>query len=168
MRRTALVLVLTAMLIAIATCSCRAQIIAAKLIDVIDGDTITAVHDGLSFRVRFAGIDAPELDQPGGLDSRANLARLAENPLTLELFGRDFFGRQVAIVRCGDEDLNLSQVRDGQAIIDRQHFRRVIPANRQLEYEQAQEEAKKEHRGFWAQINPMLPKQWRKSHKPHR
>lgn len=79
---------------------------------VIDGDTI--VSDGL--RIRLAGIDAPELSQPGGAKARSHLIRLiAGGAVRIEPLGTDRYGRLVARVhaRCGD--LGRRMVRDGYA-----------------------------------------------------
>ena len=78
----------------------------------IDGDTI--VSDGA--RIRLAGIDAPELSQPGGSEARSHLIRLiAGGAVRIEPISTDKYGRLVARVhaRCGD--LGQLMVRDGYA-----------------------------------------------------
>ena len=51
--------------------------IKGKVIKVYDGDTITVLDelDGGKFRIRLAGIDAPEKGQPGDKEATAFLTR---------------------------------------------------------------------------------------------
>lgn len=80
---------------------------------VIDGDTI--VSDGA--RVRLAGIDAPELSQPGGAAARSHLIRLiAGGAVRIEPLSTDRYGRMVARVHARSGDLGRMMVRDGYAL----------------------------------------------------
>lgn len=78
-----------------------------KVIKVADGDTITVVRGSVKEKVRFCGIDAPEVKhgnapgQPLGQESRANLQRLideAGGEVLLSIVDRDHYGRSVAEV----------------------------------------------------------------------
>ena len=58
-----------------------AYIYRATVVDVHDGDTFTADIDlgfniGIRYRVRLAGCNAIELNQPGGYEARAHLLGL--------------------------------------------------------------------------------------------
>ena len=56
------------------TSSPSAKTLQGKVIKVADGDTITIVDDrDFKYRIRLAGIDAPEKDQPYGKESTKNL-----------------------------------------------------------------------------------------------
>jgi endonuclease YncB( thermonuclease family) len=80
---------------------------------VIDGDTI--VSDGA--RIRLAGIDAPELSQPGGAEARSHLIRLiAGGAVRIEPLSTDRYGRMVARVHAGCGDLGRLMVRNGYAL----------------------------------------------------
>lgn len=98
----------------------------ATLSEVVDGDTIwVALADGSKEKVRYIGIDAPELAHDGspaeylGEEATAhNATLLAEGPLRLELDvdDRDDFGRLLAYVWAGEILVNERMVADGYAV----------------------------------------------------
>lgn len=67
--------------------------------------TVSAVHDGDTFtiktatsqqKVRLAGIDAPELDQPFGVESRGYLRKVVLHKLvSIETVKNDKYGRVI-------------------------------------------------------------------------
>ena len=84
----------------------------------------TSVTDGDTFRletgetVRLIGIDAPELSQPGGKESRQYLARLVLNKgITLEkgFEDRDKYNRLLRFVYIDDVCINEEMIRQGYA-----------------------------------------------------
>lgn len=81
---------------------------------VIDGDTI----DIQGHRIRLAGIDAPELDQPYGLVSKSALIRLCANQDVRAVFhGQDDYQRAVATCYLPDgRDLSAELVKAGLAL----------------------------------------------------
>lgn len=97
----------------------------ADLERVIDGDTIVVVLD-LGFDIyrretlRLRGIDAPEKrgeERVEGLLSKAYLEQLlGDSRLTIETHKTDKYGRYVADVYCGGENVAQRMVMDGQAI----------------------------------------------------
>lgn len=88
----------------------------ARVVRVADGDTLTIEIDGRRDRLRYIGVDAPELADPdAGLPaecgaaaaSAANLAHVADGEITLErdVTDRDRFGRLLRhpwVVRDGE------------------------------------------------------------------
>jgi endonuclease YncB( thermonuclease family) len=100
-----------------------------KVIRVADGDTITVTRGSLKEKIRFCGIDAPEVkhgDEPGqplGQESKANLQRLIDEAggiVQLEVVDSDRYGRQVAevftVLRDGSQRfLQEEQVKSGLA-----------------------------------------------------
>lgn len=101
----------------------------ATLVRVVDGDTIRVVVNGVEERVRYIGINTPEL-YPGGPETpapfaeaatNANIAVLGSSRLILErdISERDWFGRllrNVWIERNGGwVFVNLRLVADGYA-----------------------------------------------------
>ncbi len=80
--------------------------------DVHDGDTITLVNWQHTYRIRLTDIDAPELAQLFGKDSRAPLFHMcALKRATAETAGEDRFGRTLARVTCVGVDANAEQGR---------------------------------------------------------
>lgn len=78
-----------------------------KVIKVADGDTITVVRGNRKEKIRFCGIDAPEIPhgsapgQPLGQESKANLQQLideAHGQVEISVVDSDRYGRSVAEV----------------------------------------------------------------------
>ena len=91
---------------------------AGVLIQVIDGDTVRVrpAGGGMSVSVRVVGIDAPEICQPGGAASRTALARRAlSQPVMVQGRAYDTYGRLVARVMIGNDDLGEWMVEQGHA-----------------------------------------------------
>ena len=124
---------------------------------VIDGDTIE-IHGS---RIRFDGIDAPELGQtcrsngrdlPCSRQAAFHLAdRIGRRPVSCEPQGTDRYGRTLAICLEGGEDLNGMMVRDGQAVAYRRYSDRYVAT---------ENEARRAGRGVWATEFEM-PWDWR-------
>ena len=81
---------------------------------VIDGDTIVIGSE----RIRIAGIDAPELDQPWGQKSKWAMVQLCRNQIVrAELVGELSHDRHVAVCTLADgRDLAAELVKMGLAI----------------------------------------------------
>ncbi len=124
--------------------------------DVHDGDTITLVNWQHTYRIRLTDIDAPELAQPRGKDSRASLFHLcALKRATAETAGEDRFGRTLARVTCAGMDANAEQMRRGWAWV----FIRYAPKDSPLYA--VEREARLGRIGLWADDAPMPPWEWR-------
>jgi len=83
--------------------------------EIIDGDTFR-LENGET--VRLIGIDAPELSQPGGVESREYLAHLILGKrITLErgFSERDNYNRLLQFVYIGDVCINEEMIRQGYA-----------------------------------------------------
>jgi endonuclease YncB( thermonuclease family) len=88
---------------------------------VYDGDTARFLCDRDEIKVRFCGIDAPEAEQPGGIDARDYLRSLLPDraPVTIVPVEEDRYGRLVAEVWreaiAPEPNLNVAMVLAGQA-----------------------------------------------------
>jgi len=123
------------------------------------GDCIVVTQGGKKVTVTLWGIDAPELDQPGGKESVANLHRLVgNNSVRIEVVNRDRFGRLAAKVYAGNVYLNLQMAADGYAWWDR-HF-----AAGAREIQAAETQARQARRGIWQNVNNIDPFEWRKKY----
>jgi endonuclease YncB( thermonuclease family) len=127
-----------------------------------DGDTVTLLDTaGQRVRVRLVGIDAPELDQPMGRESRAALAaKLAGGIVRVEGDARDQHGRLLGTLRLADRDLNREMVAEGWAWA----FTGFAENDDLIAAESA---ARRGRRGLWADPQPQPPRQWRELHPPH-
>jgi len=106
-------------------------------------------------KVRLAGIDAPERDQPFGQRRRQSLSELAfGQPATVMVQKTDEYGRTVGTVTVGGVNVEAEQVRRGLAWV----YRKYSDDARRLALEA---EAKAARRGLWADANPMPPWAWR-------
>lgn len=71
------------------------RLLSTLQISAVDGDTIRAGPN----RIRLRGIDAPELNEPGGQAARQRLEQLLqEGPIRIVPHGQDVYGRTVADV----------------------------------------------------------------------
>lgn len=123
-----------------------------------DGDTMTIYDEAQNkLRIRFAGIDAPESDQPGGLESKAHLMELLPKGTGIQLDEqtKDRYGRTVAIVWRDGTDINLEQIRSGHAWVYRQY-------NDSPQYLEAEQEARLSNEGLWNDRATIAPWEWRK------
>ncbi|HXF65872.1 MAG TPA: thermonuclease family protein [Burkholderiales bacterium] len=130
--------------------------IAARVVAVHDGDTITVLVEQRAVKVRLVDIDAPELGQPFGERARRSLAQLCfGKPVRLEIRGTDRYRRALARVTCAGTEANAEQVRRGYAWT----FKRHAPAGSPLHA--IESEARAAHRGLWADPAPVPPWKWR-------
>ncbi len=138
---------------------------------VADGDTVEIDLDGgKQARIRFLGIDAPELHQEGGQDSRKQLIALLK-PCRYDVTViykdermEDRYGRLIGKVVCKDTDVNYEMVKAGQAWYYSQYEKDVMTKDRTA-YKEAMEAAKKAKLGLWQQPNPKEPWDWRQENR---
>lgn len=88
-----------------------------KIIKIYDGDTITALTSQKEkIKIRLYGIDVPELKQPFGKASKHHLIDLISNKsLNINEKGKDRYGRTLAVLYNGNQDINAQMVIDGYA-----------------------------------------------------
>lgn len=141
------------------------ETVEAKVIAVHDGDTLRAVDsNGRQMKVRLAYIDAPEINQAFGIASRDELRReVLDQMVMLTLYGHDQYHRWVAKVQRQGRDINLSQIKTGDAW----HYVSIAKLEQSFEdyttYEQAQSVARQARKGLWQQRDPQAPWLFRKS-----
>jgi len=139
---------------------------------VTDGDTIKILDsDQVQHKVRLTGIDAPERGQPFGTVSRDRLAfMVAGKDVLVESTKSDRYGRTLGKVwvqpsdcpTCGKTlDANHAQVLSGMAWWYRYYKKEQSPEDRGR-YESAEDEAKAQGWGLWADPHPINPYDWRK------
>jgi endonuclease YncB( thermonuclease family) len=127
----------------------------AAVVYVDDGDTIDVQLDGGIERVRYIGIDAPEIAHDGAGGARGGKAAWRLNQalvggrrvrLEFDREERDRYGRLLAYVWLGDAMINLEMVRRGYA--------RVLTIAPNVRYQQwfvsAETEARAALVGLWS------------------
>lgn len=131
-----------------------------EILAIYDGDTMTLQCPGKTekTKVRFYCIDTPEMKQsPWGEQARDHLRSLVDNYVRLVEIDRDRYGRTVGEVYKGDVNLNLAQVKDGQAAVYDAYCK-------DAKYKVAETEAKNSKKGIWATKGlHQKPWEWRKS-----
>ena len=125
-------------------------------IRVIDGDTIRAEAKGKEIKIRLVEIDAPEINQPFGNQSKNFLNRLLyKKNVTLISQGEDRYGRILGEIYVDGQSANRSMIRSGFAWV----YDSYVKDSSLYKY---QDQAKAENLGLWQAENPIAPWVWRK------
>jgi len=144
-----------ALLLVVAGVPVSAETLIGRVVSVQDGDTLTLRVAGRRVKVRLAGIDAPERDQPFGDKSRRSLSQMTLNrTVNVPVQKIDDYGRTIGAVTVTGSNVEAEQVRRGLAWVYRQYTH-----DAQLLALEA--EARAVRRGLWADANPTPPWDWR-------
>lgn len=128
---------------------------------VLDGDTVIIRDEGRTYHLRLLDIDAPELHQAFGKQSRRSLATLcSKTEIEVHVQGQDMYGRTVGHLYCGHTDASLSQIAGGMAWFNQRYSHRSA-------LNTLQQQAQQQGLGLWQQTDPMPPWQWRKLYGQH-
>ncbi|WP_020168396.1 MULTISPECIES: thermonuclease family protein [Methylotenera] len=151
------------LLVYLSISSANAELLQARVVGVADGDTITVLDaNNTQYKVRLAGIDAPEKKQPFGQVSKRSLSDLVFNKaVTVDWSKHDRYERLVGKVWVNDLDANLEQIKRGLAWHYSKYKKEQVFEDR-LTYLHAQEDAKTSKAGLWIESNPVPPWDWRK------
>ena len=131
---------------------------AARIVRVVDGDTLVVRVTGRRVTVRLLGIDTPETRggpaECGGIAASRQLARLAPAGSRVRVVRdpgsgetRDRYGRLLAYVDSRRGDLGERQLRAGLAYVYRYRGRRF---SRLARYRRAQNRARADLRAGWS------------------
>jgi endonuclease YncB( thermonuclease family) len=133
---------------------------------VIDGDTVYLLnHNYEKLKVRLQHIDAPELDQSYGKESKFLLEQLILNKkVTVIGDKKDIYKRLLGVISLDDVDINLEMIKAGAAW----HFKKYAKFD-QTEYQyqiydENEHQAKLKKIGLWKE-NAISPWLWRKNKK---
>lgn len=130
----------------------------AKVVWVYDGDTIQVRARGRKYKVRFAGIDAPETKkivrgrvksygQPFAKQAKVFLEkRVLRRNVRIEVYGVDQYQRLLAFVFLGEQNLNVALVREGLSEV----YHRGTFGPYESELYKAERGARKEMKGVWS------------------
>ncbi len=150
----------------------HAKEFSAKVIAVLDGDTVLVKRASGLVKIRLAEIDAPEVGhagmggQPPNSQKAQTFGEMSKRSLSDMVLGKqvqvnsqavDQYGRMVAHLSINGLDVNAEQIRRGMAWeYSNFHSNKALIA--------LQEEARHAPRGLWAQDKPTPPWEWRKQH----
>ena len=153
-----------------------ANTLQGKVVKFADGDTVTIVDDlGDKHRIRLAGIDAPEKDQPfGDVSTQGLVELLSGEAVTIEYEKRDRYKRIVGKVLVDPPgevfcmaldcvkkiDVGLEQIIAGLAWHYKYYQMEQSEEDRRL-YSEAEREARTKLLGLWKDEEPMAPWEWR-------
>jgi micrococcal nuclease len=90
----------------------------AKVVRIIDGDTIDVKLNGDTYRVRYVGVNTPERDEPCYSDAtNANADLVEDQTVTLvrDVSDTDKYGRLLRYVYVGNTFVNAELVAEGYA-----------------------------------------------------
>ncbi len=129
-----------------------------KIIRVIDGDTLLAESRGTEIKIRLSEIDAPEMNQPYGTNSKKCLSELIRESSSLKFKsdGQDNYGRSLGWLVTDGKNLNYEMIKQGCAwVYDRYVINKTIYS--------FQNGARLKNIGLWNQNNPVAPWIWRRN-----
>jgi micrococcal nuclease len=124
------------------------------VVRIVDGDTIDVQLADRVEKIRYIGVNAPEVhhpirgEEPGGREAAEVNRRLVAGRhvrLELDVRTRDRYGRLLAYVWAGDTMVNAELVRRGYAQV------MAVPPNVKYQHllVKLQREARDAHRGLW-------------------
>lgn len=104
-------------LLLIVFCAQLAYGLEGTVVGVHDGDTITVLdNDKTEHKIRLAQIDAPELSQEWGKNSKRALSNLVFGKfVAVNVESVDRYGREVGTVFLNNQDICKEQIRNGNA-----------------------------------------------------
>lgn len=134
--------------------------VSGKVIRVSDGDTILLQSGSQRIKVRMYGIDAPELKQSYGEDSKNYLEkRILNKNVDVKVINEDKYGRKVGKVFYKNKDINLEMIKTGNAWFYEYH------AKKEKEYRKASKSAQEQKLGLWKDKDLQNPRNFRLEHK---
>jgi micrococcal nuclease len=136
------------------------------IINVVDGDTVYLLNDNQDkIKVRLLHIDAPELDQSYGKESKLVLEQLImHKKVTVISDKKDKYKRLLGVIFLDELDVNLEMIKEGAAWHYKKYAKFDQAQDQYLIYDDNEHQAKFKKRGLWKE-NTISPWQWRKNKK---
>ena len=134
------------------------------VLKVVDGDTVHVMDEGNKrYKVRLLGIDAPELDQSYGIESKDMLADLImDKRVSIIYTKKDKYKRVLGQIFLDEMDVNLAMIRSGLAW----HFKRYSRDQAKKDvpiYSRAEQLARENAIGLWSDSPFLPPWKWRQN-----
>ena len=130
-----------------------------RVVRIADGDTVSVLdHSNTQHKVRLFGIDTPERDQPYGQAAKRALMQLIdEKSVGVVIVTTDSYGRKVGTLYRDGVNINVAMVARGYAW----WYQHYAPHEHALR--QAEQQARSQKLGLWAQPRPIAPWDWRRN-----
>ena len=130
-----------------------------KCVGVHDEDSVTVMKAGRAEKIRLEGIDCPELGQDFGTRAKRFTSSLVfGKEVQVKEYSPDRYGRMVARVSVGGQDVSLEIIKAGLAW----HYKRY---SSDPTLAGAEERARKAKEGLWSMPNPVPPCDYRRTRK---
>lgn len=131
----------------------------AKVIRILDGDTMEILYQNTPIKVRLAHIDCPEKrgSQPFGNHAKVALSDLCFGQ-NVTVYGENYDRNKrliAVVVNAKKQVVNQQMIKQGMAW----HFKRY---SKDPTYARLEIEARKNKVGLWRDPNPIAPWEWRK------
>jgi endonuclease YncB( thermonuclease family) len=125
-----------------------ANVIHGRVVGVSDGDSVTVIDaNKTQYKIRLAGIDAPERAQAYGQKSKQSLSDLVfGKQVDVEWSKLDRYGRTVGKIMMGGVDINLEQIKSGMAWHYKEYQNEQSPEDR-VAYAQSESQAQDKKNG---------------------
>jgi len=137
-------------------------VLLGTVVAVHDGDTITLQNESGQKKIRLAGIDAPELKQPYGVESRSLLRQaVLDKSVLVETSRNDKYGRVIVKVTLDGQDINLKQIQSGGAWVYREYLKEFSKDEKAI-YLAAESDSKRNSVGIWNDVLPLAPWEFRR------
>ena len=136
------------------------------IINVVDGDTVHLLNlKDNKLSVRLHHIDAPELDQLYGKESKFLLEKLILHKKVIIIGNKkDKYKRLLGVISLDEVDINLEMIKAGAAW----HFKKYAEFDQKIDqyrlYDENEHQAKLKKIGLWKE-NAIPPWLWRKNNK---
>lgn len=128
-------------------------------VDVHDGDTVKIEFRGKVSIHRLENIDAPEIAQKFGKESRDYLRKLILGKLVLVTTHKtDKYNRELSLIEIAGKSVNKLMVSSGNAWVYKQYCK-------ESGYFDQEKKAKQIKKGLWAESKPIPPWEFRKRKK---
>ncbi len=133
-----------------------------RVVKVTDGDTIEVLNlDKTTYKIRLAGIDAPEKKQAFGNAARKHLADLvAGKEVCVSSHKTDKYRRLVGMVIIDGESANFRMLKDGYAWHYKKYEKEQPSLERQV-FAETELQARSDTVGLWSEPEPIAPWDWR-------
>lgn len=153
---------LLASLVLVTMMSCAKSEWSGRCVGVMDGDTISVMHEDRAEKIRLFGVDAPERGQDFGEKARSFMSQLVFGKVVkIKPVETDRYHRTVAWVFVDGVNVNKELLKAGLAWWYQHH------APKERELEKLEREARSKQLGLWSMKSPIPPWRWREEKRAH-